>query len=177
MDFRFGPIGGPMPGSPCGKTPNRPRPSGRQTRCSKTYSAMPRPCMGGKRGPLRGHGTWNGQQPFVFPEAGRRAAGAVAVLTRASIARKQALRFWWNVPGASRGVQDQPGLRYAKGVGRVSLGGTGHMKCVEFGGGTRRICLPKPSTCSHGSENAKAPMVFRGDVHPHGGIEFHGRTP
>ena len=71
--------------------------------------------------PLRGHGTWNGQQPFVFPEAGRRAAGAVAVLTRASIARKQALRFWWNVPGASRGVQDQPGLRYAKGVGEYPL--------------------------------------------------------
>ncbi|MGB4560235.1 MAG: hypothetical protein WBI11_00360 [Schleiferiaceae bacterium] len=71
--------------------------------------------------PLRGHGTWNGQQPFAFPEAGVRTAGSVAVLTRASIARKQALRFWWNVPRASRGVQDQPGLRYAKGVGEYPL--------------------------------------------------------
>jgi hypothetical protein len=71
--------------------------------------------------PLRGHGTWNGQQPFAFPEAGVRTTGSVAVLTRASIARKQALRFWWNVPRASRGVQDQPGLRYAKGVGEYPL--------------------------------------------------------
>ena len=71
--------------------------------------------------PLRGHGTWNGQQPFAFHEAGVRTAGSVAVLTRASIARKQALRFWWNVPRASRGVQDQPGLRYAKGVGEYPL--------------------------------------------------------
>lgn len=71
--------------------------------------------------PLRGHGTWNGQQPFAFPEAGVLTAGSVAVLTRASIARKQALRFWWNVPRASRGVQDQPGLRYAKGVGEYPL--------------------------------------------------------
>ncbi|MBL6626616.1 MAG: hypothetical protein ISP50_00775 [Cryomorphaceae bacterium] len=71
--------------------------------------------------PLRGHGTWNGQQPFAFPEAGVRTAGSVAVLTRASISRKQALRFWWNVPRASRGVQDQPGLRYAKGVGEYPL--------------------------------------------------------
>lgn len=71
--------------------------------------------------PLRGHGTWNGQQPFAFPEAGAPTAGSVAVLTRASIARKQALRFWWNVPRASRGVQDQPGLRYAKGVGEYPL--------------------------------------------------------
>jgi len=71
--------------------------------------------------PLRGHGTWHGQQPFAFPEAGVRTAGSVAVLTRASIARKQALRFWWNVPRASRGVQDQPGLRYAKGVGEYPL--------------------------------------------------------
>ena len=72
--------------------------------------------------PLRGHGSWNGQQPFVFDGSAAPAEGArLAVLTRASIKRSQAWRFWWNVPAVSRNVERHPGLRYAKGVGEYPL--------------------------------------------------------
>jgi hypothetical protein len=71
--------------------------------------------------PLRGHGTWNGREPFEFPSTPSASAGPVSVLTRASIRRSQALRFWWNVPAASRRIADQPGIRYAKGVGEYPL--------------------------------------------------------
>lgn len=72
--------------------------------------------------PLRGHGSWNGKQPFVFEGSQTPAQGArLAVLTRASIKRSQAWRFWWNVPAASRNVERHPGLRYAKGVGEYPL--------------------------------------------------------
>ncbi|HAB31466.1 MAG TPA: DUF3291 domain-containing protein [Cryomorphaceae bacterium] len=71
--------------------------------------------------PLRGHGSWNGKSPFLFPEHPETPKGSVAVLTRASIRRRQALRFWWNVPSASRGVKDHPGLHFSKGVGEYPL--------------------------------------------------------
>lgn len=71
--------------------------------------------------PRKGHGTWNGQEPFAFPETNSEWKGPLAVLTRASIRRRQALRFWWNVPSASRRIAEQPGVRYAKGVGEYPL--------------------------------------------------------
>jgi hypothetical protein len=45
----------------------------------------------------------------------------VAVLTRARIKWSQALRFWWNVPGASRHLDQLPDLMYRKGVGELPL--------------------------------------------------------
>lgn len=71
--------------------------------------------------PIRSHGTWNGQQPFQTDSRLGDWAGRVAVLTRASIRRSQALRFWINVPGSSRGLDNQPGLIFAKGVGELPL--------------------------------------------------------
>ncbi len=70
--------------------------------------------------PFKGHGTWNGQQPFEFidqPEGDY----PLAVLTRASIERKKALKFWRRVPGVSKHIQNMPGLLWAKGVGELPL--------------------------------------------------------
>lgn len=71
--------------------------------------------------PLRGHGTWNGKQPFIFSETKEKWSGNVAVITRASIRRSQTLRFWWRVPSASRAFPVHKGLIYAKGVGELPL--------------------------------------------------------
>jgi hypothetical protein len=72
--------------------------------------------------PIRAHGTWNGVQPFDLDPSAQPALGArLAVLTRASIKRSQAWRFWWNVPSASRHVERHSGLRFAKGVGEYPL--------------------------------------------------------
>ncbi|MHA8099507.1 spheroidene monooxygenase [Aquirufa aurantiipilula] len=71
--------------------------------------------------PWKGHGTWNNLQPFDFEDDQEPWNGPVAVITRASIRRSQALRFWMNVPSSSRGIENQAGLIYAKGVGEVPL--------------------------------------------------------
>ncbi|RXK47521.1 hypothetical protein [Aquirufa rosea] len=71
--------------------------------------------------PWKGHGTWNHQQPFEFAENAVPWEGPVAVITRASIKRSQALKFWMNVPSSSRGIQKQAGLIFAKGVGELPI--------------------------------------------------------
>ncbi|NVK28021.1 MAG: spheroidene monooxygenase [Flavobacteriia bacterium] len=70
--------------------------------------------------PFKGHGTWNGEQPFDFvnpPEGDF----PLAVLTRASIKRSKAFKFWLNVPGVSKHITSTPGLIWAKGVGELPL--------------------------------------------------------
>lgn len=71
--------------------------------------------------PLKGHGTWNMSQPFDFSEADTLWNGKIAVITRASIRTSQALRFWWNVPGASQHIIGKKGLIFAKGIGEFPL--------------------------------------------------------
>lgn len=68
----------------------------------------------------RGHGTWNGGQPFEFSQE-EDSNLPLAVLTRASISRKKALKFWRRVPAVSRRITEQPGLLWAKGVGELPL--------------------------------------------------------
>jgi hypothetical protein len=71
--------------------------------------------------PFRAHGTWNGLQPFRTDPSLAEWSGPVAVITRASIKRSQALKFWMNVPGSSKDLDKQPGLIFAKGVGEFPL--------------------------------------------------------
>ncbi|NGZ42951.1 hypothetical protein EWU23_00505 [Cytophagaceae bacterium 50C-KIRBA] len=71
--------------------------------------------------PWKGHGTWNNLQPFEFEDTNESWDGPVAVITRASIRRSQAIRFWMNVPSSSRGIENQAGLIFAKGVGEIPL--------------------------------------------------------
>jgi hypothetical protein len=64
------------------------------------------------------HGAWDGKNPF---EAGTAfdPNAPVAVLTRATIRRRHLWRFWRQVPGVSRALDDKPGLRYAIGIGEL----------------------------------------------------------
>ena len=70
---------------------------------------------------IKGHGTWNGKQPFEWQELPADFTGKVAVITRASIRWSQAWRFWMNVPSASKHIDQQVGLVLAKGVGELPL--------------------------------------------------------
>ncbi len=72
--------------------------------------------------PVRGHGSWDGVHLLEGAElASLGPEEEVAVLTRARIKWSQALRFWWNVPGASRHLDRLPELIYRKGVGELPL--------------------------------------------------------
>ncbi len=71
--------------------------------------------------PVRSHGMWSGQNPFIPVETaesqGKQNDGITAVITRATIANRQLLRFWKYVPGTSGSLDRFDGLIYAKGVG------------------------------------------------------------
>lgn len=72
--------------------------------------------------PIRGHGEWNGAQPFEInkslvasPES------KVAVITRASIKKRWMLYFWLRVRKVSRHLKKMPDLEMAKGIGEWPL--------------------------------------------------------
>lgn len=72
--------------------------------------------------PLQAHGAWGGAQPFAdAPAKPGRAAGPVAVLTRASIRLRRAPRFWRYVEPTSRALAGAEGLRLAIGLGELPL--------------------------------------------------------
>jgi hypothetical protein len=70
---------------------------------------------------IKGHGTWNQQQPFQFYDLPSNFDGQIAVITRASIRWSQAWRFWMNVPESSKNIELQEGLLLAKGVGELPI--------------------------------------------------------
>ncbi|MBT8222143.1 MAG: DUF3291 domain-containing protein [Eudoraea sp.] len=68
---------------------------------------------------LKVKGEWNGQNPFpenknLVPEI-----NYLAVITRATIKSKFLLRFWKYVPHSQKGLQENKGLLYNKGIGEV----------------------------------------------------------
>ena len=68
---------------------------------------------------IKGHGTWNGNNPFEMgADPGN---GPVLVLTRASIVWYKSLLFWFNVSHASKYLSSKSGLLFAKGVGEFPL--------------------------------------------------------
>jgi heme-degrading monooxygenase HmoA len=75
--------------------------------------------------PLRSHGLWNGVNPFDYqpPTLGNapEADGPVAVLTRASIRLRRAVRFWGFVEPTSRALAEAPGVQLAIGLGELPL--------------------------------------------------------
>jgi heme-degrading monooxygenase HmoA len=75
--------------------------------------------------PLRSHGLWNGLNPFDYqpstPGDAPEADGPVAVLTRASIRLRRAVRFWGFVEPTSRALAEAPGVRLAIGLGELPL--------------------------------------------------------
>ena len=70
--------------------------------------------------PAVAQGDWSGQNPFL-PLSPMPPAGPLAVLTRATIHTRHLLDFWRHVPGASAGLEDNPGLRFAAGVGELPV--------------------------------------------------------
>jgi heme-degrading monooxygenase HmoA len=72
--------------------------------------------------PLRSHGLWNGVNPFDYQSDDDTATdGPVAVLTRASIRLRRAVRFWGYVEPTSRALAEAPGVRLAIGLGELPL--------------------------------------------------------
>ncbi len=65
-------------------------------------------------------GTWNDQQPFDG-KAQHHEDEPIAVITRASIAPKQLISFWKNVPSVSQQLANVEGVTFSKGVGEVPL--------------------------------------------------------
>lgn len=73
--------------------------------------------------PLKAHGRWDGQAPFDSPAPRPPAASnsPVAVLTRASIRWRKALRFWQFVEPTSAALAQTPGVRAAIGLGELPV--------------------------------------------------------
>ncbi len=69
---------------------------------------------------IRVHGTWSGQQPFK-PEDEKPPGELIAVITRATIAKKHLFKFWRKVPSASAPLKDREGLLITFGVGEWPL--------------------------------------------------------
>ncbi len=85
-----------------------------QQRSAETWTA--------ELAPLQAHGLWDGQQPFGEGLADKKPpVGPVAVLTRASIRLRRAVRFWQFVEPTSRALAGAEGLRLAIGLGELPL--------------------------------------------------------
>ena len=68
---------------------------------------------------IKGHGTWNGNNPFkISTDPGN---GPILVLTRASIVWYKSILFWLNISHASKYLASKKGLLFAKGVGEFPL--------------------------------------------------------
>jgi len=85
------------------------------------YSSQSNDVTGWDGFAIKGHGTWNQQQPFEFYDLPPNFDGKIAVITRASIRWSQAWRFWMNVPASSKNIEQQEGLLLAKGVGELPI--------------------------------------------------------
>jgi len=70
--------------------------------------------------PLKSHGMWSGQNPFIPSEPDSKNA-MLAVLTRATIHTRHLPEFWWNVPDVSSFMSGADGLLYRLGVGEYPL--------------------------------------------------------
>ena len=72
---------------------------------------------------LRSHGRWSGREPFAGAlRHAHGAGGPVAALTRARIRWTAQRTFWRAVPAVSADLRDQPGLRFAVGIGDAPTG-------------------------------------------------------
>ena len=87
------------------------------------YQQRAAECWTAELAPLQAHGTWDGVAPFgePAPGGGRTIEGPVAVLTRASIRLRRAVRFWQFVEPTSRALGGAEGLRLAVGLGELPL--------------------------------------------------------
>lgn len=68
--------------------------------------------------PVKSHGLWSGQNPFlehkIQPYNSRQ---PVAVITRATLRPSRLFSFWRSVPSASAAIENAEGVQYFKGIG------------------------------------------------------------
>ncbi len=64
-------------------------------------------------------GEWSGKNPFPKNENLDPNNNYLAVITRATIKTKFLLRFWKYVPNSQKGLMENKGLLYTKGIGEV----------------------------------------------------------
>jgi spheroidene monooxygenase len=71
--------------------------------------------------PLAARGTWAGENPFRPDPKSEPRAGAMAVLTRATVKPRHALRFWKRVPRISHSIGENTDVAFKIGIGEVPL--------------------------------------------------------
>jgi hypothetical protein len=69
--------------------------------------------------PIEGHGLWSGEQPFGELPRKSDYEGEIAVLTRATIRRKQLNRFWSHVDVVAKQMAGADGFITSYGIGEV----------------------------------------------------------
>ena len=71
--------------------------------------------------PISSHGRWANKEPFTLSER-RNADSQVAVITRARIKNRHALKFWRSVPPVVESLKSSPGLIWSIGIGESPIG-------------------------------------------------------
>ena len=82
-----------------------------QEHCNETWTV--------KLQPLKAHGQWDGQSPFVPATDKVDIPGPLAVLTRASINLQALPAFWKHGKETSKALENAPGLLAAIGLGEL----------------------------------------------------------
>lgn len=71
--------------------------------------------------PLGARGAWSGANPFQPGPAQTSSKAPVAILTRATVRTRHALRFWRRVPDISAAIGQDPNVIFKIGIGEVPL--------------------------------------------------------
>lgn len=69
--------------------------------------------------PIKGHGTWDGKQPFEFSSTAINPDKPIATLTRATIKLSKMNYFWANVASAANSMLEAKGFLFSVGIGEV----------------------------------------------------------
>ena len=68
--------------------------------------------------PVKSHGLWSGQNPFLEQKIqAYNSKQPVAVITRATLRPSRLFSFWRSVPSASSAIENAEGVQYFKGIG------------------------------------------------------------
>ena len=68
--------------------------------------------------PIKSHGLWSGQNPFLEQKLQTDIMERpVAVITRATLRPSKLFAFWRSVPSASAAIENADGVKYFKGIG------------------------------------------------------------
>ena len=68
--------------------------------------------------PVKSHGLWSGQNPFLEHKIqAYNSKQPVAVITRATLRPSRLFSFWRSVPSASAAIENAEGVQYFKGIG------------------------------------------------------------